>query len=107
METVKIPLALDCDDGVDESPCTAIGPMRCGDLTSDPSTLLPSSPSRTVDGRVVLIDLRTCDLTFKQVSDRIARFKEDPGYAGCEIFMDGDLYAIVAEPRGRVGRRLP
>lgn len=40
MEIVKIPFVLDSIDGIEESLCTAIGPMRCGDLTSDPSIFL-------------------------------------------------------------------
>lgn len=41
--TVKIPFVLRNIDGIEESPCTAIGPMGCGDLTSVPSILLPCS----------------------------------------------------------------
>lgn len=59
----------------------------------------------TVNGRTVLIDIRTSDLTLKQMMDKIAEYKEDPTYADCEIFVDGDLYAIVAEPKRYVGRR--
>lgn len=40
MEIVNIPFVLGRIDGIEESPCTAIGPMRCGDLTSDPSIFL-------------------------------------------------------------------
>lgn len=43
MEIVKIPFVLGIIDGIEESPCTAIGPMGCGDLTSVPSILLPCS----------------------------------------------------------------
>lgn len=43
MEIVKIPFVLRNIDGIEESPCTAIGPMGCGDLTSVPSILLPCS----------------------------------------------------------------
>lgn len=60
----------------------------------------------TVSGRTVLIDIRTSDLTLKQMMDKIAEYKEDPIYADCEIFVDGDLYAIVAEPKKGVRGRL-
>lgn len=39
MEIVKIPFVLGFFDGIGESPCTVICPMRCGDLTSNPSNL--------------------------------------------------------------------
>lgn len=46
----------------------------------------------------VLIDIRTCDLTLSQVMAEISRLQEElPGH---EVFMDGDLYAVVARPRG-------
>lgn len=46
----------------------------------------------------VLIDIRTCGLTLSQVMAEISRLQEElPGH---EVFMDGDLYAIVARPRG-------
>ena len=52
--------------------------------------------TRTED--MVLIDIRTCDLTLSQVMAEIARYqREMPGH---EVFMDGDLYAIVARARG-------
>lgn len=45
----------------------------------------------------VFIDIRTCDLTLSQVMAEVSRLqKENPGY---EIFMDGDLYAIVGRRR--------
>lgn len=43
MEIVKIPLVLGTFDGVGESPRTVICPMRCGDLTSNPSNPYPLS----------------------------------------------------------------
>lgn len=46
---------------------------------------------------MVLIDIRTCDLTLSQMMAEIAKLQEQhPGY---EIFMDGDLYAIVGRRR--------
>lgn len=38
--TVKVPSYHDGTGGLGESLCTAIGPMGCGDPSSDPSTLL-------------------------------------------------------------------
>ena len=37
----------------------------------------------------VYIDVRTCDLTMAQLMDEIARIQRE------DIFMDGDLYAVV------------
>lgn len=49
------------------------------------------------NGDKVLIDVRTCDLTLSQVMAEIARYQSEmPDY---EVFMDGDLYAIVARQR--------
>lgn len=50
---------------------------------------------------VVLIDISTTDLTLSQVLARIEAFKLMPEYADCEIFLDGDRYAIMARPRLR------
>ena len=47
----------------------------------------------------VLIDLKTTTLTLGEVMSRIEGYKQDPLYRNCEIFMDGDRYAIVARPR--------
>lgn len=44
----------------------------------------------------VLIDLRKTTLTLGEVMARIESYKQDPKYKGCEIFLDGDRYAIVA-----------
>ncbi|MFT0899526.1 hypothetical protein [Candidatus Methanoprimaticola sp. MG2] len=45
----------------------------------------------------ILIDIRTCDLTLSEVMRRMVRYQEEmPGH---EVFMDGDLYAIVARRR--------
>ena len=45
----------------------------------------------------ILIDIRTCDLTLSEVMRRMARYQSEmPGH---EVFMDGDLYAIVARRR--------
>lgn len=45
----------------------------------------------------ILIDIRTCELTMREVMDQVHRFIEM--YPEDEIFMDGDAYAIVARPR--------
>lgn len=58
-----------------------------------------NSDLKTLDGNsdIVLIDIRTCDLTLSEVMAEIARYQSEmPGH---EIFMDGDIYAIVARPR--------
>ena len=45
----------------------------------------------------ILIDIRTCELTLKEVMDQIRVWQaEMPDY---EIFMDGDAYAIVARKK--------
>ncbi len=45
----------------------------------------------------VFIDIRTCDLTLSQVMAEVERLQaENPDM---EIFMDGDLYAIVGRRR--------
>lgn len=48
---------------------------------------------------MVLIDIRTCELTLSQVMRQIGAWRKvlGPRY---EIFMDGDLYAIVARKKG-------
>lgn len=49
------------------------------------------------NGDKVLIDVRTCDLTLSQVMAELARYQSEmPDH---EVFMDGDLYAIVARQR--------
>lgn len=45
----------------------------------------------------VYIDIRTCDLTLSQMMARIAELQEE--HPDQEIFMDGDLYAIVGRRR--------
>lgn len=45
----------------------------------------------------ILIDIKTCDMTLSQVMRAVARFQAERPED--EIFMDGDLYAIVARPR--------
>lgn len=41
----------------------------------------------------VYIDVRTCDLTMAQLMDEIARIQRE--HPDEDIFMDGDLYAVV------------
>lgn len=48
---------------------------------------------------MVLLDIRTTKLTLKQVMDQIEVWRQEPRFKGYEIYMDGDLYAIVAAPR--------
>ena len=48
---------------------------------------------------IVLIDMRTCELTMAQVMDEIKRLKQE--YPDHEIIMDGDAYAIVARRKQR------
>ena len=47
----------------------------------------------------ILIDLHNTSLTLGEVMSRIESYKQDPLYRNCEIFMDGDRYAIVAHPK--------
>ena len=47
----------------------------------------------------ILIDIRSSTLTLGEVLGRIEQYKADPVYAGYEIFLDGDRYAIVARPK--------
>lgn len=50
------------------------------------------------NGISVLIDVRTCELTMKEVMEVIEDFgRKNPGM---EIWMDGDAYAIVYRQRG-------
>lgn len=44
----------------------------------------------------VLIDLNDTNLTLGEVLGRVESYKNDPEYMNCEIFMDGDRFAIVA-----------
>lgn len=47
----------------------------------------------------VLIDIKTCDMTFGEVLQSIAGFRKDPRYSDCDIFLDGDKDAIIARTR--------
>jgi len=44
----------------------------------------------------VLIDIKTCGLTISGLMAEIARHQAE--MPDCEVFMDGDRYAIVARP---------
>ena len=46
---------------------------------------------------IILIDIRTCDLTLSQVMRRIVELQAE--HPELEIFMDGDAYAFVGRPR--------
>lgn len=48
-------------------------------------------------GIVLWIDIRTCNMTLSQVMREIGRISA--AHPDQEIFMDGDLYAIVGRPR--------
>jgi len=50
-------------------------------------------------GIVVLIDIETSPLTLSEVMDRVQGYRANPEYAGYDIFLDGDLHAIVARPK--------
>jgi hypothetical protein len=45
----------------------------------------------------VFIDIRTCELTLGQVMAEVERLQRE--YPDYEIFMDGDVYAIVGRRR--------
>ena len=45
----------------------------------------------------VFIDIRTCELTLGQVMAEVERLQRE--YSDYEIFMDGDVYAIVGRRR--------
>jgi len=50
-----------------------------------------------MENDIVFIDIRTSELTMMQVIQEVQRLQqENPDY---EIFMDGDLYAIVGRRR--------
>ena len=69
-------------------------------LTVRPRPVARRSDVRPVsNGRIVLIDIRTCGLSVKDALERIDGFRSDPDYSGYDIIMDGDLYAVVAVPR--------
>ena len=58
-----------------------------------------NSDLNTLDGNgdIVLIDIRTCDLTLSEVMAEVVRYQSEmPDH---EVFMDGDAYTIVARPR--------
>lgn len=45
----------------------------------------------------ILMDIRTCELTLGQVLAQVEVWRAQ--HPDCEIFMDGDAYAIVARRR--------
>jgi len=47
----------------------------------------------------ILIDIKSTSLTLGETLMRIEEYKKDPKYKDCEIFLDGDRYAIVARPK--------
>lgn len=48
---------------------------------------------------VVLIDIKSSTLTLGEVLAKIDEYKKMPEFQDCEIFLDGDRYAIVARPK--------
>lgn len=42
----------------------------------------------------ILLDIKTCNLTLREMMDFISDYQSQ--HPGVEVFMDGDLYAIVA-----------
>ena len=88
-------------------PCTTSFSSADGNtgIRASPRRPLPASAVvdgirrvRSLDsGQITLIDIRTCDLTLSQVMEAVRLFAFAlPGY---EIFMDGDVYAVVARAR--------
>lgn len=55
-------------------------------------------PVQPVEGDIVLLDMRTCELTLRTVMSEIIPFFKAQ-YPAFEIIMDGDQYAIVARPK--------
>ena len=51
---------------------------------------------------MILIDIKTTELTLFEVLGRIDQYKMDPMFRNCEIELDGDVYAIVARPKFEV-----
>lgn len=52
-----------------------------------------------MNGRIVLIDIATCCRPITEVMRTIEMMRVDPEYEGYDIFIDGDMYAVVAEPK--------
>ncbi len=48
---------------------------------------------------IVLIDIKTTELTLFEVLARIDQYKMEPMFRDYEIQLDGDVYAIVATPK--------
>lgn len=55
-------------------------------------------PVQPVVGDIVLLDMRTCELTLRTVMSEIVPFFKAQ-YPEYDIIMDGDQYAIVARPK--------
>lgn len=63
----------------------------------------PGPPSVRPDGTVVLVDIRSSGITLLQSAKLMDAYRSDPAYEGFDIVLDGDLYAIVARPKGDAG----
>lgn len=55
-------------------------------------------PVQPVEGDIVLLDMRSCELTLGTVMSEIIPFFKQQ-YPAHDIIMDGDQYAIVARPK--------
>lgn len=66
--------------------------IRSADAISIPRPVQP------VEGDIVLLDMRTCELTLRTVMSEIIPFFKAQ-YPAHDVIMDGDQYAIVARPR--------
>lgn len=66
--------------------------IRSADAISIPRPVQP------VEGDIVLLDMRTCELTLRTVMSEIIPFFKQQ-YPEYDIIMDGDQFAIVARPK--------
>lgn len=55
-----------------------------------------------MNGRIVLIDIATCCRPITEVMRTIEMMRADPEYGGYDIFIDGDTYSVVAEPKRNI-----
>lgn len=66
--------------------------IRSADAISIPRPVQP------IEGDIVLLDMRSCELTLGTVVSEIVPFFKQQ-YPEYDIIMDGDQYAIVARPK--------
>lgn len=55
-------------------------------------------PVQPIEGDIVLLDMRSCELTLRRVMSEIIPFFKAQ-YPAYDVIMDGDQYAIVARPK--------